>query len=48
MSSNQKAPGAGSHVGKREWARPEISSFEAVTVTKGIWINIGDGFNNMS
>lgn len=34
--------------GKREWSKPEISSFEAVTVTRGASFRIGDGVSNLS
>lgn len=33
---------------KQEWTTPEITTFAAVTVTKGIQALIGDGINNQS
>ena len=49
MTSNRKTPGLDAKdAAKQEWVAPEISTFDAVTVTKGIWFNIGDGINNLS
>lgn len=51
MTSNPNTPGtdAAMHkAGKQQWVAPEISTFEAVAVTKSIWARIGDGINNLS
>ena len=49
MTSDRNTPRAETqNVAKQEWVAPEISTFDAVTVTKGPWINIGDGVNNQS
>lgn len=51
MTSSLKTPGADAgaqNAGRQEWSKPEISSFEAVAVTKAVWFRIGDGINNLS
>lgn len=33
---------------KLDWVKPEITDFEAVTVTRGISYRAGDGISNLS
>lgn len=48
MTNDRNEPGIDTTAGKREWVAPEISTFEAVSVTKGVSFKIGDGISNLS
>lgn len=49
MIDNRNASGIDAQAAaKQEWVTPRISTFDAVTVTKGVMWRLGDGISNLS